>query len=79
MSLAAIVLIRIFEPLPKDSFHFEFDNSNPIYTDYQGTHSHTFTTSTVAAHSHSITVDLAGGVETTPPNIAVKVYGLLRF
>ena len=44
-----------------------------------GEHSHTFTTSTVAAHTHSITVDLAGGVETTPPNIAVKVYGLLRF
>ena len=57
----------------------QFDNSNPIYTDYQGTHSHTMTTTTVAAHSHTISVYNTGGVETTPPNIAVKVYGLIRF
>ena len=42
-----------------------------------GAHAHT--TSTVAAHTHAITVDNSGGVETTPTNIAVKVYGLLRF
>ena len=48
-------------------------------TGSSGAHTHTFTASTVAAHSHTISVYNTGGVETTPPNIAVKVYGLLRF
>ena len=43
-----------------------------------GEHNHTFTTNTVAAHNHTVSVDNYGGTETTPANVAVRVYGLLR-
>ena len=56
----------------------QFDNPTPIYTDYQGTHTHTMTTTTVAEHSHTISVYNTGGVETTPKNIGVKYYMLLK-
>ena len=43
-----------------------------------GAHQHTFTASTDAGHVHTITLTNTGGTETTPPNVAVKVYALLR-
>ena len=43
-----------------------------------GAHTHTMTTTTVAAHTHTITVSNTGGVETTPKNIGVKYYMLLK-
>ena len=40
---------------------------------------HTHGVSTQAAHVHTISVDNAGGVETTPKNVGCKIYGLLKF
>ena len=58
----------------------DLENSGTYATfNAAGAHAHSFTTSTVAGHSHTITVGNTGGTETIPPNIAVKVYGLLRF
>lgn len=53
-------------------------NYGGYYTGSSGAHQHTFTTTTQAAHSHTITVSNAGGVETTPKNVAIKYYILLK-
>ena len=45
-------------------------------TNTAGAHTHTSTTS--GAHTHGITINSYGGVETTPNNIAVRLFALLR-
>ena len=51
-------------------------NYHNYTTNTAGAHTHTSTTS--GAHTHGITVDNYGGVETTPTNIAVRLFALLR-